>query len=47
MPSSYDTGIGGDRGSFPATSWSAVLGAASEDPQERRRSFAALVAASG
>ena len=40
-----DTGIGGPGGAFPATLQSVVLGARSEDPAERQRSFQALVAA--
>lgn len=40
-----DTNIGGLRADYPATSWSAIAGAASGDPAERKRSFATLVAA--
>jgi DNA-directed RNA polymerase specialized sigma24 family protein len=40
-----DTGIGGARTRFPATSLSAVAAAASPDPGERERGFADIVAA--
>lgn len=40
-----DTGIGGGAGRFPTTRRSAVLGAGSDDPAERARSFETLVAA--
>lgn len=40
-----DTDIGGSRGQFPTTAWSAIVGAASDDPIERKRSFAVLVSA--
>ena len=40
-----ETGIGGSRGRFPTTSLSAVKAAASGDPRERDRGFAAVVEA--
>ncbi len=40
-----DTGMGEGQGGFPATRWSAVLGARSEDRKERDRSLETLVSA--
>jgi len=40
-----DTKIGGASGKFPATRWSAVLAARSEDPEERTRALEAIAAA--
>ncbi len=40
-----DTKIGGPSGKFPATRWSAVLAARSEDPAERSRALEAIAAA--
>jgi RNA polymerase sigma factor (sigma-70 family) len=40
-----DTRIGGPSGKFPATRWSAVLAARSDDPQERSRALAAILEA--
>jgi RNA polymerase sigma factor (sigma-70 family) len=40
-----DTRIGGRSGKFPATRWSAVVAARSDDPQERSRAFGAIVEA--
>lgn len=40
-----ETGIGGGSGRFPATRWSAVIGARSADPDERTRSLETLVSA--
>jgi DNA-directed RNA polymerase specialized sigma24 family protein len=40
-----ETRIGGPSGRFPATRWSAVVAARSEDPQERSRALAAILAA--
>ena len=40
-----DTKIGGASGRFPATHWSAVLAARSEDPAERSRALEAIAAA--
>jgi len=40
-----DTSIGGTRGEFPVTRWSAVLAARSDNPDERRRAFDTLIAA--
>jgi RNA polymerase sigma factor (sigma-70 family) len=41
----HDTRIGGASGTFPATRWSAVLAARSNDPAERSRALDAIVAA--
>jgi DNA-directed RNA polymerase specialized sigma24 family protein len=38
-----DTRIGGPSGKFPATRWSAVLAARSDDPRERSRALGAIV----
>jgi DNA-directed RNA polymerase specialized sigma24 family protein len=40
-----DTRIGGPRGNFPATRWSAVVAARSEDPRERSRALDAILVA--
>jgi RNA polymerase sigma factor (sigma-70 family) len=40
-----DTRIGGASGKFPATRWSAVLAARSDDPRERSRALGAVVEA--
>ena len=40
-----DTKIGGANGRFPATHWSAVLAARSDDPAERARALEAIAAA--
>jgi RNA polymerase sigma factor (sigma-70 family) len=40
-----DTRIGGPSGKFPATRWSAVLAARSDDPRERSRALGAIVEA--
>ena len=40
-----DTRMGGSAGKFPATRWSAVLAARSDDPQERSRALDAILAA--
>src|ERR1700693_303397 len=40
-----DTKIGGPSGKFPATRWSAVLAARSDDPRERSRALDAILAA--
>ena len=40
-----DTKIGGPSGRFPATHWSAVLAARSDDPAERSRALEAIAAA--
>jgi RNA polymerase sigma factor (sigma-70 family) len=40
-----DTKIGGTSGKFPATRWSAILAARSDDPAERSRAMEAVVAA--
>lgn len=40
-----DTQIGGATGNFPATHWSAVLAARSDDPAERSRALEAIAAA--
>ena len=40
-----DTNIGGASGRFPATHWSAVLAARSDDPAERSRALEAIAAA--
>jgi RNA polymerase sigma factor (sigma-70 family) len=40
-----DTKIGGASGRFPATHWSAVLAARSDDPAERSRALEAIAAA--
>ena len=40
-----DTNIGGANGRFPATHWSAVLAARSDDPAERSRALEAIAAA--
>jgi RNA polymerase sigma factor (sigma-70 family) len=40
-----DTKIGGTSGRFPATHWSAVLAARSDDPAERSRALEAIAAA--
>ncbi len=40
-----DTNIGGASGRFPATHWSAVLAARSDDPAERLRALEAIAAA--
>jgi DNA-directed RNA polymerase specialized sigma24 family protein len=40
-----DTKIGGAGGRFPATHWSAVLAARSDDPAERLRAVEAIAAA--
>jgi RNA polymerase sigma factor (sigma-70 family) len=40
-----DTKIGGPSGKFPATRWSAVLAARSDDPGERSRALDAIAAA--
>jgi RNA polymerase sigma factor (sigma-70 family) len=40
-----DTNIGGASGRFPATHWSAVLAARSDDPAERARALEAIAAA--
>jgi RNA polymerase sigma factor (sigma-70 family) len=40
-----DTRIGGPSGKFPATRWSAVVAARSDDPQERTRALASILAA--
>ncbi len=40
-----DTWIGGAGARFPATHWSAIIAARSEDPAERRRAFDAIVRA--
>jgi RNA polymerase sigma factor (sigma-70 family) len=40
-----DTRIGGPGGKFPATRWSAVVAARSDDPRERSRALAAILAA--
>ncbi len=42
---SEDTGIGPSREGFPTTRWSAVVGARSQEPAERSRSFETLIAA--
>ncbi|MGD0428097.1 MAG: hypothetical protein ABSC10_15390 [Candidatus Acidiferrales bacterium] len=39
-----DTRIGGPSGKFPATRWSAVVAARSDDPQERSRALGAILA---
>jgi RNA polymerase sigma factor (sigma-70 family) len=39
-----DTQIGGPSGKFPATRWSAVRSARSEDPAERRRALETIIA---
>jgi RNA polymerase sigma factor (sigma-70 family) len=40
-----DTRIGGSSGRFPATRWSAVVAARSDDPRERSRALGAIVEA--
>lgn len=40
-----DTHIGEGSGRFPATRWSAVVAARSDDPTERERAFGAIIAA--
>ena len=40
-----DTRIGGPSGKFPATRWSAVVAARSEDPRDRSRALDAILAA--
>ena len=40
-----DTTIGGPSGRFPATCWSAVVAARSDDPRERSRALDAILAA--
>ncbi len=40
-----DTRIGGPRGTFPATRWSAVVASRSDDPQERTQALAAILTA--
>ena len=40
-----DTQIGGASGKFPATRWSAVLAARSDNPAERSRALETIVAA--
>ncbi|MGH9580978.1 MAG: RNA polymerase sigma factor [Terriglobales bacterium] len=40
-----DTSMGGASGRFPATRWSAILAARSDDAGERQRAYATLVAA--
>lgn len=40
-----DTRMGGPSGKFPATRWSAVLAARSDDPQERTRALNAILTA--
>jgi RNA polymerase sigma factor (sigma-70 family) len=40
-----ETRIGGPSGKFPATRWSAVVAARSDDPQERSRALGAIVEA--
>jgi RNA polymerase sigma factor (sigma-70 family) len=40
-----DTRIGGPSGKFPATRWSAVVAARSDDPRERSRALGAIVEA--
>ena len=40
-----ETRIGGPSGKFPATRWSAVVAARSDDPRERRRALGCIVSA--
>jgi len=42
---SDDTKMGGPSGKFPATRWSAIVAARSEDPAERARALETIVAA--